>query len=746
MTQGDDDTDEDDTDRSPIGELISLSLLGKEETGNRYIHPLLHEWIKNRFQGDPRVSHHPSLIVSMVSSTITSDRQNTASGRDYIRSVMPHIERCSQILLSQLVPKNSLLDYKTQRAAYNLAGAYASLGEVGRARDLYEAALGGVKESEDTDEFGLQIIISAGMNYCLLGNHDLALEQYNRALSVSQLNHGEESPLTLTVRHNIAKLYTDKGQYSEGMEEYKRVLTTKKGIFGETHASTLETRQSLAVLYRKAGLYKEALEEVERIYSARTESPETDQVLILETAHAKGAVLEHLGRYAESLELHYSVLKGQQQHLGERHYSTLDTMDSIASVYERQGEYYKALEWHDKILDTLRSVFTQSDKHPYILHTLSGQADILMRLAEYEKAEAKYRQAYAGYQSLHMGVNGEFPTAMNLGRVLRELGRYEDALKLFQQADQGFENKLNASHVYRRVLCFHRASVLDLKGDYKEALALYQKTLEVGVEPTLALTTKCYMANVHRILGDYLTATKLYQESKDGFLGALGGNHLLTLMANCGIANLQEELGDADSALDQYNEVATQLQKNKLERNQVFLNAQQGKGRILVYRGKLAEGIEILQSARHDRERIVGKDHPAVFMTLLDIGNAYQKNGQKELALEVCKQALEGCCRTLGEFHYQTSQTKVGVAHVLFDQKKFREARELYSGAVRGFENISGRNSNVTLSAIEGLRNTSRKLGYFWEYLWLSITVAAGRKRLLKGVRAARKRTKNIIT
>ncbi|KAH8801345.1 hypothetical protein F5884DRAFT_837500 [Xylogone sp. PMI_703] len=649
-----------------IGELLSLSFLRKDETGKYYMHHLLHQWARTQAFPSIEMTDYQSHVIGIVTSTIENKLHNTTGNRLYIRSILPHIDCCYKIF-SESIPETGFLNRQMRDVAYNLVRAYEYLGDVKKATFLYERGLCDIENVDDLQDLDLQFMNSFGMNLCLRGRYEEALIWCRKALDRFESN---DSPMALDARHHIADVYFEKGEYESAQEEYAVVLEAKKSKFGKSNPSTLKTRQSLAVLYRNINLYPKALAEFHEIYLERVESLGPSHALTLETEHDKAITLEYLGQYEDALELYRRVLKLQETSLGKTHYSTLNTMDSIASVFERMGKYNEALEGYSEVLNKLNDIFGETDDHPFILSASSGKADVLARLGRYREAEEIYQNVYTGYRRIHSKTRGELPTATNLGRVLREQGKYGEALQWFEKSHLGLElsgpKKDNSAVLAAK---FGKATVLELLGEYEKALELYNQVLigdrEAGADDTYLLTTKCYIASIYCKQGKYQNARELYEEVAAGQKKAVGENHPSTLMAVNGLALVSEKSGDCDGALKQYRHVVEKLEGGNMKDHSIMLDATQGIGRTLVRKRKCNEGLEQLQEVTKRRKMVAGKDHPLVFQALGDVGHAYRKKGSYEEACDYYKRALEGCQMKLGENHPLTISVMKGLAKAL---------------------------------------------------------------------------------
>jgi tetratricopeptide (TPR) repeat protein len=79
-----------------------------------------------------------------------------------------------------------------------------------------------------------------------------------KALELRKKLLGENSPLTLTSKNNLAMLYFDQGRYELAEPLLKEALNIRREILGDKHIDTLTSMDNLGQLYRVQGRYKQA--------------------------------------------------------------------------------------------------------------------------------------------------------------------------------------------------------------------------------------------------------------------------------------------------------------------------------------------------------------------------------------------------------------------------------------------------------------------------------------------------------
>jgi tetratricopeptide (TPR) repeat protein len=667
-----------------------------------YVHQLLHEWTRDHTE-DEKLKNS-KLVIDIITSTFAFGDRRSADKCAYERRILPHIDICFELFNSQLPSGNSHLDCWNQKAAYDLARVYTDLGNVQKSSLLYKRSLMGI--GDPIHPLYLEMMDSFGVNLRLQGKYDEALSWCRRAQDVIESQRGKESFEALAVAHNVAIIYKELGKYPEAIAQYKEVLRRQE------HSSTLETQHletqhQLACVLRDSGEYPEALVRLEQVYKGRKKSLGEDHPNTLDTLHAIATVLEKQGKYKEALKLHVLVLKEQKKSLGDGHYSTLDTMDSVASIQERLGQYDDALASYRGALKGLEDIFGEGEDHPWIAGVHTGIADILLRQAKYDEAETTYKKAYVSYKRRNIGVRGEFPTATNIARVLRDKGQYQDALEWCEIARKGLEELgENGEHMLAVKVC--TAHIFELRGTYSEALRMSQQLCEAygkkyGEDHAETLKTRCRLGSVFNCQGRYEEALEQFGQAGSGLTAAIGADHHQTLMAVQGRADVLQQLGEYDQVLQLCEHIQKTLGGILGEKHPQTLMAVYRSGSALVNKGENATGLKVIQRAMDGWKTVLGENHPYIFMCLEDIGNVYKGRGESDLAIDSYKKAIEGYHLKLRDDHPWAYRAQVSLAVVLGarDPAQHEEAERLCSAAIIGLETTLGSAHPWTITATD---------------------------------------------
>lgn len=207
---------------------------------------------------------------------------------------------------------------------------------------------------------------------------------------------------------------------------------------------------------------------------------------------------------------------------------------------------------------------------------------------------------------------------------LKELGKQDQAIDWLDDALISYEID-TTSREYRDWLSY-RGNIYDMKGDYLNALPLFQKALVLT--DTQEIKIAGILMNLGRMngfLGDYDVARKFYRESLRYSLKFYGPDDLNVALAYNNIGVNMEAIGDFSQALTYYHR------------------------------------------ALNIRRKLLGNDHELIGDALHNIANSHYYLNQLDEAESYCLQGLEIRRKVLGDNHIKIaySYTTLGIVEAI---------------------------------------------------------------------------------
>ncbi|NLA28571.1 MAG: tetratricopeptide repeat protein [Propionibacterium sp.] len=155
----------------------------------------------------------------------------------------------------------------------NLAYAYESVGDLGRAIPLFEQTLEDrerVLGPDHPDTLGSRNNLAYA--YRSAGDLGRAIPLYQQTLEDTERVLGPDHPNTLSSRNNLAYAYRSVGDLGRAIPLFEQTLEDRERVLGPDHPNTLDSRNNLAYAYQSAGdlgraipLFEQTLEDRERV-------------------------------------------------------------------------------------------------------------------------------------------------------------------------------------------------------------------------------------------------------------------------------------------------------------------------------------------------------------------------------------------------------------------------------------------------------------------------------------------------
>lgn len=726
---------------SAVENLCSFSLLSKDPvTLDLSMHSLLHSYASTTLDVDNEQKRRLSqLLVEMVTASLRFGQEKEVKQWKYEMRISQHINRCCDILQSELATRRGPLHLKDRKALYLLAQAQSQMGEMNRAVALYELGLrdcadvqsaSNLMTADMMNSYGMVLRLQA--RYDSSETHHMQAKEIIEGMPPSELTENAKQQKLLEIEQHLAAILVGRQAYRGAKDKLDKVLVKQQQqqTTSEISASALKTQLEIGRVLQLMGKLGDARAVFELVRKVSTAQNSDCHPTTFEAAHALATVLQELGEYDKSLKLLEETLEKQKESPGEGHYSTLDTMHSISNLYERRGQYDKALRMSEQVLTALEVVLPDSGgTHPWMLVVRSSVADIKLRQGEYESALKSYRDIFHGCTARGLKTDAS-RTQINIARTFRDMGEYDQALQDCEEALEGLGSGLDEDPEYVATAQFCKASILELQGRFREAQELYEHVVDqdkeqLGNTSLGTLKTKCFTYNVMAKRGEYSEALLGYDKIKH-HLGKLGESDqlLLRLLVMHGKADIYEKLAtdgtlsESDrlernaKALNRFEKVIKMREDENL-RDTDYYRAIYSKGRARIRAGE-KKGLQDLIAAKEEWETIFkGEDHPLIFMALEDIGKEklrQEGSGALGLARKLCSQALQGCENKLRPGHPQTCQVRLSLGAVLRQQADFEAAAEVYATSLRELEGELGKDHVRTQQVREILMDVEREV------------------------------------
>jgi tetratricopeptide (TPR) repeat protein len=204
---------------------------------------------------------------------------------------------------------------------------------------------------------------------------------------------------------------------------------------------------------------------------------------------------------------------------------------------------------------------------------------------------------------------------LDVGGLLREKGRYNEAVIPYRRALEGYEKELGVRHPATLTRVSNLAGVLQAQGRYEEAEKLNRRALEgyekeLGVHHPHTLTSVNNLASVLRDQGKYEEAEKLNRRALEGREKELGGRHPHTLTSVNSLALVLQAQGKYEEAEKLNRRALEEREKELGVRHPDTLTSVYCLAYLLHITKRYAEATELYHRAYDGRVQTLGPQHP----------------------------------------------------------------------------------------------------------------------------------------
>ncbi len=273
-----------------------------------------------------------------------------------------------------------------------------------------------------------------------------------------------------------------------------------------------------------------------------------------------------------------------------------------------------------------------------------------------------------------------------IGRVYRELGLFESARPMLEEALEIRRSELDPEHLDVAESLNALGGLAKAEGDYKmaerqhrEALAIFHKRL--GREHREVAETLNELALVLRSQGRYQEAESLFRQAL-AIYRAIGSQDDASVTTLGNLALVLENRQDYDQAERLMRQTLRGSREIYGEPHPLVATHLNNLAFILEQRGDYAAAEPLYRQALAMRRRTLEPHHPEIQQSLNNLGAVLCRRGDFAAALAPLSEALELGQGSLGEDHPELAPLLNNLAMVRKRQQDFAGAEELYRQAL----------------------------------------------------------------
>jgi len=329
---------------------------------------------------------------------------------------------------------------------------------------------------------------------------------------------------------------------------------------------------------------------------------------------------------------------------------------------------------------------------------LEVTARLYQRLGRYGAADSALRRAL----DLRRGTNGGAASdRLGVAGTLEELADARIGLARFEAADSSArqalvieERVLGATHPALAVVLHQLASISTFRGNLDAAVRYHQRALALRVRslgPADSLTgySRILLGAGLRRQGRLDEAQREFRTGLAVSEGALGPDHPQVAGAALMIAYLlDEDEGRYAEAEPLYRRALAIRRKAFGDLHPMVAQAIGDLSGLLLRRGDTAQALTLNEQRLAILRRAYGDDHPVAANAAAQVAGLLYEAGKLDAAEPLFRQALEMNWRLRGKDHANVIGVEIGLARVLIDRRRFREATGVLADALRIGEQV----------------------------------------------------------
>ena len=257
----------------------------------------------------------------------------------------------------------------------SLALLYQDLDDAEKALDYYQKALD-LFDEENADEENLTIAITynnIGSFLSELGKNALAIEYFEKTLSIEEKVLGTNHPSVAKTYINIANSYEQQRDYPAALQLYQEALHIVLKVMGENNHLAASCYGHIGSAYDYMDSLELALKYSLKAKDIREKLYDKEHTDIANSYNNLASIYGSMGNDSLALDYYQKALVMREKLFGKEHSSIAGIYKNIGLMYTERKDYPKALDYQRKALAIYEKLFDAD--HPNVtgmLTTIEG--------------------------------------------------------------------------------------------------------------------------------------------------------------------------------------------------------------------------------------------------------------------------------------------------------------------------------------------------------------------------------------
>lgn len=275
-------------------------------------------------------------------ANVYNDLGNTYRGLGNFAEALKYYETAMEIR-RELYGSESL---SVANCHYLIGSAYRENFKYNLAVDSYKAALKlliGRLGMIHSRVAGIHQVL--GNTYYCMSNFPIALTHYQKTLEIRQKLFSEEDNIIIADSlYNIARILRRLGNHNNAVETYQKALNIYIKMLGEEHTEVASVYEAIGNCFKSAMELDKAMEYYLKSLELRKKLLGEQHRVVAQSYFNIGLIFSSKKEYGEALRAYRQELKIYEHIFGKQHVKVSDTYDTIAGVYHTLGDYKRAIQ------------------------------------------------------------------------------------------------------------------------------------------------------------------------------------------------------------------------------------------------------------------------------------------------------------------------------------------------------------------------------------------------------------------
>ena len=281
------------------------------------------------------------------------------------------------------------------------------------------------------------------------------------------------------------------------------------------------------------------------------------------------------------------------------------------------------------------------------------------------------------------------------GIAAAEQQNYQEAIRLFEQAKEGYYNLYHQEDEDYANILSYIANYYDDFGDYSKAVEYGTQDMEIrrsifGDQHPDYATSLSSLALYYSHLGDYSKAVEYGTQVMEIRRSVLGDQHSFYATSLYNLAFYYSRLGDNSKAVE-YGTQALEIRRSVLgDQHPDYARSLQDLALYYYNLGDYSKAVELGTQAMEILRSVLGDQHPSYATSLNNLAHYYSELGDYSKAVEYGTQAMEIRRSVLGEQHSDYAASLNTLAGCYSDLGDYSKAVELGTQAMKIRRSVLG--------------------------------------------------------